>query len=70
MRGAIDLEHHPPTGPSFSAASVLDSVALLGIRSLGTKNLPDFVTIDLNLFWFFELLGQTMVVEAFVFTSG
>ena len=30
MRGAIDLEHHPLTGPSFSAASVFDPAALLG----------------------------------------
>ena len=30
MRGTIDLEHHPFTGPSFSAASVFDPAALTG----------------------------------------
>ena len=71
MRGAIDLEHHPLTGPPCSAASVLDPAALLGGGDpVGTKNAADFLTAELDLFLFFELLGQVMIVEALVFPSG
>jgi hypothetical protein len=66
MRGAIDLEHHPLTGPSFSAASVFDPAALLGGRDpVGSKDTANLFTTELDLF-FLELLGQMMIVEVFV----
>src|SRR6187402_100480 len=71
VRGAIDLEHHSLTGPSFSAASVFDPAAPLGgTDPVCTKNTPDFLSTELDLFLFFELLGQMVIVEALVFPSG
>jgi hypothetical protein len=71
MRGTIDLEHHPFTGPSLSAASVLDPAALLGgCDPVGSKDTPDFLSTELDLFLFFELLGQMVIVEPLVFPSG
>ena len=70
MRGAIDLEHHPFTGPSFSAASVFDPAALLGGGDpLSSKNTANLLTTELDLFLFLELLGQMVIVEVFVFPS-
>ena len=67
MRGAIDLEHHPLTGPSFSAASVFNPAALLGGGDpMGTKNTANLFTTELDLFLFLEFLGQMMIVEVFV----
>ena len=71
MRGAIDLKHHPFTGPSFSAASVFDAAAPLGgTDPVCTKNTADSLTAELDLFLFFELLGQMVIVETLVFPSG
>jgi len=71
MGGTIDLEHHPFGGPSFSAASVLEPAPLLGGRDpLSSKDAPHFLSAELDLFLFFELLGQMVIVEALVFTSG
>ena len=71
MRGAIDLEHHPFTGPSFSAASMLDPAALPGRNDpLSTKNTTHFLTAELDLLLLFELLGQMVIVETLVFPSG
>jgi hypothetical protein len=66
MRGTIDLEHHPFTGPSFSAASVFDLAVLLrGGDPLSSKDTPDFRSVLV-----LELLGQMVIVEPLVFPSG
>jgi hypothetical protein len=71
MGGTIDLEHHPFGGPSFSAASVLDPSSFLGgTDPLSSKNAPHFLSAELDLFLFFELLGQMVIVEALVLSSG
>ena len=67
VRGAIDLEHHPLTGPSFSAASVFEPAPLLGVTDpLSPKDTPDFLPTHLDRFLFFELLSQMVIVEALV----
>jgi hypothetical protein len=67
MRGTINLEHHPFAGSSLPAASVFDPAALLGgTDPVGSKDTADFLTAELDLFLFFELLGQMMIVEVFV----
>ena len=71
MRRAIDLENHPFTGPSFSAASVFDSAALLGgSDSFSAKDTADFLSAEIDLFLFLELLGQMVIVEPLIFPSG
>ena len=49
MRGAIDLEHHPFTGPSFSAASVFIPRRFLGDASHAQEYGEPFHT-ELDLF--------------------
>jgi hypothetical protein len=71
MRRAIDLKHHPFTGPSFSAASVFDPAALpRGGDPFSSKDTADFLSAELDLFLFLELLGQMVIVEPLVFPSG
>ena len=71
MGRTIDLEHHPFSGSSFSAASVFDPAPLLGgTDPLSAKDTPDFLPAHLDRFLFFELLGQMVIVEALVFPSG
>ena len=71
MRRAIDLKHHPFTGPSFSAASVFDPAALpRGGDPFSSKDTADFLSAEIDLFLFLELLGQMVIVEPLVFPSG
>jgi hypothetical protein len=71
MGRAIDLEHHPLSGPSFSAASVFDAAPLAGgTDPASTKDAADFLRAERDLFLFIELLGQRVVVDALVFPSG
>lgn len=71
MGRTIDLEHHPFSSASFSAASVFDPTTLLGRTDpLSAKDTPDFPPAELDRFLFFELLGQMVIVEALVFPSG
>ena len=71
MGGTIDLEHHPFGGPSFPTAAVLEPSSFLGGRDpLSSKDTPHFLSAELDLFLFFELLGQMVIVEVFVLPPG
>ena len=37
---------------------------------MGAKDAPDLLTTDLNVFLFFELLGQMMIIKSLVLPSG
>jgi hypothetical protein len=50
---------------------VLEPAPLLGgTDPLSAKDTADFLPADLDRFLFFELLGQMVIVEALVFSSG
>jgi hypothetical protein len=59
MRGTIDLEHHPLSQPSVSAASVLGGTPLSWSPDpVSPKELADLLTTELALLVVFELFGQ------------
>jgi hypothetical protein len=37
---------------------------------MGAKDPPDFLTTELNVFLFLELLGQMVIIESLVLPSG
>ena len=66
----IDLEHHAFSGPVSRRFGVESSSFLGGTDPLASKDTPKFLPGELDLFLFFEFLGQMVIVEAFVISLG